>query len=378
MNKDVFCLPVLAFCLCLARTPLSAGQSLPRSTPEAEGISSPGILAFITAVDKDEAKYAVHSFMLVRHGKVVAEGWWKPHSPDESHVLHSISKSFTSTAVGLAVAEGKLSIDDPVLKFFPDEAPASPSDNLRAMRVRDLLTMTCGHETVPKLTGTPSWVRTFLAYPVPHAPGTHFLYDSTGVYMLSAIVQKVTGQTVLDYLRPRIFSPLGISDPVWDASPEGVTMGSTGLRLRTEEIAEFGQLYLQKGRWNGAQLIPQSWVEAATSKEVPNDEGTGARHVPNSRQGYGFNFWMTTHEGYRAAGSGGQYCLVFPKLDTVIVTTADSKAMDSLLAFIVDNLLPAIKPGPLPADAAGLDQLRQTLSNLAIPSHLASNLGQTP
>jgi len=367
MNWSIPGLPIVASGLFLAWIPLSADQSLPRSTPEAEGVSSPGIEAFIAAVDRDESKYAVHSFMLVRHGKVVAEGWWKPHSPAESHVLHSLSKSFTSTAVGLAVAEGRLSIDDPVLKFFPDEAPPSPSANLRAMRVRDLLTMTCGHETEPKLEGSSSWVRIFLAHPVPHAPGTHFLYDSAGVYVLSAIVQKVTGQTVLDYLRPRIFEPLGISHPVWDASPEGITMGGTGLRLRTEEIAEFGQLYLQNGRWNGTQLIPSSWVKAATSKEVPNDEGTGARHVPNSRQGYGFNFWMTTHEGYRAAGSGGQYSLVFPRLDTVVVTTADSRAMDSLLALIVDNLLPAIKSGPLPADAAGLDQLRQTLSGLAIP-----------
>jgi CubicO group peptidase (beta-lactamase class C family) len=369
MYKSILWLPIVTFCLSLSCAPLSGSESLPRSTPEAEGISSSGIQAFITAVDRDESRYAVHSFMLLRHGKVVAEGWWKPHSAAESHVLHSLSKSFTSTAIGLAAAEGRLGIDDPVLKFFPDEAPPSPSANLRAMRVRDLLTMTCGHETEPKLDGTSSWVKIFLAHPVPHAPGTHFLYNSAGVYMLSAIVQKVTGQTVLDYLRPRIFEPLGISHPIWEASPEGITMGATGLRLRTEEIAEFGQLYLQKGRWNGIQLIPSSWAEAATSKEVPNDEGTGARHVPNSRQGYGFNFWMTTHEGYRAAGSGGQYCLVFPKLDTVIVTTADSRAMDSLLTLIVDKLLPAIKLGPLPVDVAGLDQLRQTLSSLAIPGH---------
>ena len=360
-------LPIAASGLLLASIPSSAGQALPRSTPEAEGISSPGIRAFITTVDRDESKYAVHSFMLVRHGNVVAEGWWKPHSAAESHVLHSLSKSFTSTAIGLAVAEGRLSIDDPVLKFFPDEAPPSPGANLRAMRVRDLLTMTCGHETEPKLVGKSSWVKIFLAHSVPHAPGTHFLYDSPGVYMLSAIVQKVTGQTVLDYLRPRLFGPLGIPNPVWDASPEGITMGSTGLRLRTEEIAEFGQLYLQGGRWNGVQLIPSSWAEAATSKEVPNDEGSGARRVPNSRQGYGYNFWMTTHEGYRAAGSRGQYCLVFPKLDTVVVTTADTEVMDSLLALIVGNLLPAIKSGPLPADAAGLEELRKTLSSLAIP-----------
>jgi CubicO group peptidase (beta-lactamase class C family) len=367
MHLSLRRLALAACALGLIGGPLCASQSLPRSTPEAEGISSRDIRAFITTLDADESKYSVHSFMLVRHGKVVAEGWWQPHSAEESHVLHSLSKSFTSTAVGLAVAEGRLSIDDPVLKFFPNEAPPSPSGNLRAMRVRDLLTMTCGHETEPNFSGSSGWVRTFLAHPVPHPPGTHFLYNSAGVYVLSAIVQKVTGQTVLDYLRPRIFEPLGIDNPVWDASPEGITMGSTGLRLRTEEIAEFGQLYLQKGRWNGAQLIPAAWVEAATAKEVPNDEGTGARHVPNSRQGYGFNFWMTTHDGYRAAGAGGNYSLVFPPLDLVVVTTADTRAMDALLTLIVDRLLPAIKADALPADPAGVEQLRQTLAGLVIP-----------
>ena len=135
----------------------------------------------------------MHSFMLVRHGHVVAEGWWKPEAPDKPHVMHSLSKSFTSTAVGLAVAEGKLSIDDPVLKFFPDDAPAEPSAKLKAMRVRDLLTMSTGHQTEPKFTADEPWVQTFLAHPVPHKPGTHFLYNTPATYMLSAIVQKVTG-----------------------------------------------------------------------------------------------------------------------------------------------------------------------------------------
>src|SRR5689334_5338729 len=232
------------------------GAPLPRSTPEREGISSSAILSFVQAVDT--AIDAMNSVMIVRHGRVVAEGWWSPFDARTPHVLYSLSKSFTSTAVGLAVAEGKLSIDDQVLKFFPDEAPAEPSANLKQMRVRDLLRMNTGQTSEaplgitddPKLEGQ-TWVRRFLAHPVPYKPGTHFLYNSPATYMLSAIVQKTTGQTVLDYLRPRLFGPLGIVHPTWVASPEGINAGAYGLSVRTEDIAKFGQLYLQKGQWKG-------------------------------------------------------------------------------------------------------------------------------
>src|SRR5262245_51520973 len=197
-------------------------SAMPRSSPEAQGISSAAVLAFVDDTDKKIAH--LHSFMLVRHGHVVAEGWWTPYDANTRHELYSLSKSFTSTAVGLAIADGKLSLDDPVLKFFPDEAPKEPSANLKAMRVRDLLCMSTGHQTEPRLnpflaspTEAPkkepqSWVKTFLAHPVPFKPGTHFLYNTAATYMQSAVVQKVTGQTVLDYLRPRLFEPLGIEN----------------------------------------------------------------------------------------------------------------------------------------------------------------------
>src|SRR5262249_42656963 len=171
------------------------------------------------------------------------------------------SKSFTSTAVGLAIAEGKLSVDDEVVKFFPEEAPAEPSANLRAMRVRDLLCMSTGHQSGAPMwwdrpgsrTGGQAWAKNFLAHPVPFKPGTHFMYNSPATYMQSAIVQKVTGTTVLEYLRPRLFEPLGIENPLWVASPQGITVGAYGLLARTEDIARFGQLYLQKGEWHGRQ-----------------------------------------------------------------------------------------------------------------------------
>ena len=167
-------------------------SSIAAQFPEAQGVSSEGIRAFVEAADRQVK--TMHSFMLVRHGHVVAEGWWKPETAEKPHVMHSLSKSFTSTAIGLAVADGKLSVDDPVLKFFPEDAPAEPSKNLRAMRVRDLLTMSTGHQTAPKFSRDAPWVKTFLAHPVDHKPGTHFLYNSPGSHMLSAIVTKATGE----------------------------------------------------------------------------------------------------------------------------------------------------------------------------------------
>lgn len=232
----------------MAGTP-AASMPLPRSTPEAQGISSQAIGDFVEALDKINT---LHSFMLVRHGKVIGEGWWKPEAPDKPHVLQSLSKSFNATAVGLAIADGKLGLDDPVLKFFPADAPAEPSDNLKTMTVRDLLTMTCGHDTEPKAAGGAPSVKQFLAHPVPHKPGTHFQYNTMGSYTLSAIVTKVTGQTTLEFLKPRLFEPWGIEPPEWASSPEGNSLGGYGLKLCTEDIAKFGQLYLHRGSWRAS------------------------------------------------------------------------------------------------------------------------------
>src|SRR6267142_1410306 len=230
---------------------LCLGADLPRSSPEAQGIPSSAILSFVEAADKNIN--SLNSFMLLRHGQVVAEGWWSPYDAESPHSLYSLSKSFTSTAVGLAISEGKLSLDDEVLKFFPDDAPSEPSSNLKAMRVSDLLRMSTGQQAEPGRKADQSWTRTFLAQPIPFKPGTHFLYNTSATYMLSAIVQKATGMTVLDYLRPRLFEPLGIDRPTWETSPQGITVGGYGLSVRTEDIAKFGQLYLQKGQWHGKQ-----------------------------------------------------------------------------------------------------------------------------
>lgn len=348
----------LAFALAL---PAFAGQTLPRSTPEAQGVNSQGVNGFLEAVDKINT---LHSFMILRHGHVIASGWWQPEAADKPHVLWSLSKSFDSTAVGLASAEGKLKLDDPVLKFFPAEAPAEPSENLKAMKVRDLLTMSCGHEVETKIQNNAPTAKEFLAQPVPHTPGTHFQYNTYGSYMLSAIVTKVTGQTVLDYLKPRLFQPLGIENPQWDASPEGSSLGGYGLYLCTEDIAKFGQLYLQKGKWGGKQLLPESWVEQATSKQVPNDKAGHSKIGVDWQQGYGFQFWRCTHDAFRGDGRAGQLCVVVPAQDLVVAITADANAFQTEMNAIWDNLLPACTPSPLPENAAAQEQLTQKVAKL--------------
>lgn len=337
-----------------------AAADLPRSGPEAQGVSSRAVLAFVEAADRDID--SLHSFMLLRHGRVVAEGWWAPYDAATPHALYSLSKSFTATAVGMAVAEGKLSLDDGLLQLFPKDAPAAPAANLKAMRVRDLLRMSTGHQAEPKLPPAESWAKTFLAQPVPFKPGTHFLYNTPATYMLSAAVQQATGRTTLDYLGPRLFEPLGIRGATWEASPQGVSAGGYGLSVRTEDIAKFGQLYLQKGKWGGKQLVPEAWVEAATARQTSN----GSSPKSDWDQGYGYQFWRCRHGAYRGDGAFGQYCVVLPEQDAVVAITGGVKNMQAVLDLVWDKLLPALGPVPLPQDDAARETLERTLKGLSL------------
>jgi len=339
---------------------------LPRSTPEAQGIASSAILAFVE--DAEKTVDALHSLMVVRHGHVVAEGWWGPYQRDDPHSLWSLTKSFASTGVGLAVAEGKLSLDDTVLSFFPEDAPAEPSDHLEAMRVRDLLRMSSGHhrEDIDRFSFGASEVpltRAFLAMPVPHKPGTHFHYNTPASHMLSAVVQKATGQTLLDYLGPRLFEPLGIPSPAWIADAQGTTMGGFGLSLRTEEIARFGQLYLQKGSWGDGRILPAGWVEAATASQTSN----GSDPTSDWEQGYGYQFWRCRHGLYRGDGAFGQYCIVMPEQDAVVAITSGVRDMQAVMNLVWDHLLAGMKAGPLAADESALGRLEQKLHGLSLP-----------
>ena len=363
-NRTLLALLVLA---ATAAAPVSAADAspvLPRSTPEEQGVSSEALLGFVQAAE--QRIDALHSFMLVRHGRVVAEGWWGPYAAGEPHMLYSLSKSFTSTAVGLAAAEGKLSVYDPVLKFFPGEAPAVPCRNLALLRVRDLLRMSTGQRNEDLMAfpfqGSKDPARVFLELPVPDKPGTHFVYNTAATYMLSAIVQKVTGQTVLDYLRPRLFEPLGIADPTWEASSQGVSIGGFGLSVRTEDIAKFGLLYLQRGQWGGRQLVPADWVDAATSLQTSN----GGSSDSDWDQGYGYQFWRCTHGFYRGDGAFGQFCIVMPQYDAVVAITAASRDLQGEINVVWDSLLPALREGTLPPDPASDRRLADRLAGLTL------------
>ncbi|MCF0058858.1 serine hydrolase [Dyadobacter sp. CY356] len=345
------------------------GLQLPRSLPETQGIASSGILDFVNAVETD--KLNLHSIMVVRHGNVVAEGWWGPYAPDLKHTLYSLSKSFTSTAVGLAVAEGKLKVEDKVVSFFPKDVPATISANLAAMRVKDLLTMSTGHDTdsTPSLRNgkDTNWVKSFLSLPVDHEPGSFFVYNSGATYMLSAIVQKLTGQTVLAYLTPRLFKPLNIEGADWEVDPNGINTGGWGLRLKTEDIAKFGQLYLQKGMWNGKRIIAENWIKDATSFEVQSKGGSRKKEENDWLQGYGYQFWRCRHDAYRGDGAYGQYCIVIPKEDLVVAITSETSDMQGILDQVWNHILPAIKSTATAADKLASGQLKQKLSTLAVP-----------
>jgi CubicO group peptidase (beta-lactamase class C family) len=344
---------------------------LPRSTPEKQGIPSESISGFLR--DLSDKSLELHSFMFLRNGHVVSEGWWDPYKPELPHMLFSLSKSFTSTAVGFAVSEGLLSVDDTVASFFDEYVPKDgfgkvPDSNLAAMKVRHLLSMSTGHaeDTTGRISGNPktdgNWVKAFLSLPVEYVPGTHFVYNSGASYMLSAIVQKLTGQTVLDYLTPRLFQPLGIEGATWESCPLGINCGGWGLSIRTEDIAKFGQLYLQEGVWEGRQILPKEWVQEATGFHIEN----GNQPDSDWSQGYGYQFWRCRHNAYRGDGAFGQYCIVMPDKNAVIAITSGLDNMQAVLNSVWEHLLPAMGEAGLPENKQSFEKLQQTLSSLAL------------
>lgn len=350
-------------------------RPLPRATPESQGVSPKGVLGFLNAVEA--GKMNLHSFMLVRHGQVVSEGWWAPYAAHLRHTMYSLSKSFTSTAVGLAAAEGRVQLDARIPSLFPDDLPATVSPNLAALRVKDLLMMGAGHSRDalfgPGFSLTDSklhWVREVLVRPVEHAPGTHFVYNNGASYLLAAIVQKATGQTVLDYLTPRLFKPLGIEGADWEVSPQGINCGAWGLRVRTEDIAKLGQLYLRKGQWNGRRILTEAWVEEATRSQIQNAPA-GADPAKNAvndwAQGYGYQFWRCRHGAFRGDGAYGQYCIVLPHQDAVIAITSETPDMQAVMNAIWTYLLPALSDQPVPNDRAARRTLHDQLDRLMLP-----------
>ena len=313
-------------------------QSLPRSSPAVEGVSAAGIDAFLDAADAAPG-IALHSLMVLRHGRVVAEGWAAPHRPTDARQLYSLSKSFTGTALGLAVAEGRLALTDTVVDHFPDLAAAA-GPSARTITVEHLARMATGHHAdtfaAIQQQDPAEPVRAFLGLEPESPPGSVFAYNNGATYTLAAVLQTCTKQSLTDYLQPRLFDPLGIAPPFWDSGGGPRQIGLAGLHLTTEDVARFGLLYAQEGRWGGRPLLPPGWVTEASSALTPNP----AEPEPDWQQGYGYQFWRSRH-GYRADGAFGQFCLILPEQDAVVVITSETEIMQPLLDAVWAHLLPA-------------------------------------
>jgi CubicO group peptidase (beta-lactamase class C family) len=363
-------LPILLSVLLLtACNETKTDNSLPRSTTEAEGVSSEAILAFVEAAHREANE--IHSFMLLRHGQVIAEGWWNPYSPELKHTMYSLSKSFTSTAIGFAVTEKLLTLNDKVVSFFPSDVPDTISTNLARMTVKDLLTMSAGMDPDPtfRVTGkNGNWEEAFFRTPVRNEPGSKFLYNSLATYMLSSIVQKVTGEKVIDYLTPRFFNPLGITGIDWEVNSQGVNTGGWGLRLKTEDIARAGQFYLQKGRWNGKQLLPADWIDEATTFKIDQvpEAAQAKKDSSDWMQGYCYQFWRCRNNAYRGDGAYGQYMIVMPELDAVIAITSQTGDMQNELNLVWKYLLPGFGE-KLHPNSEALARLKKRLASLELP-----------
>ena len=367
---------LLAACCALAATNGFAAL-MDKASPESQGVPSAAIVRWIDACEREIGPdHSLHGFVIVRHGKVIAEGTWAPYDTlNRPHMLYSHSKSFTSTAIGFLVDEGKIDLDARVLSFFPDKAPDKPSENLRALRVRDLLTMNVGasYTDAERKDIEGDWVKAFLANDIEKEPGTVFKYDSCATHMLAAIAERVTGMKLMDFLKARLFNPIGMTSPWSTVSPTGVACGGWGMNMTTRDLARFGQLYLNQGVWEGTRILSREWVALATARQT----WSGAIAVTGEdgsdwHQGYGFQFWRCRHNAFRADGASGQYTIVMPEQDAVVSIHAGLRDMQQEINLVWDHLLPAFGPKPLPEDDAAQQALAARCRSLNLPVQTGS------
>ncbi|WP_263090886.1 serine hydrolase domain-containing protein [Curtobacterium sp. RIT-PI-V] len=341
---------------------MTTTKTFPRTTPSALDIDAGGVRAFVDALESTPG-VEPHSLMLLRHGQVAAEGWWQPYAADRVHLLYSLSKSFTAAAVGIAVREGLIDLDATALSYFPELDVEITDERSRRIRVRHLLAMASGHREEAldraRAADPSNLVRGFLLTPPDEEPGTVFAYNQPCTYTLGAIVRRVSGGSLVDYLRPRLLDPLGVDDLAWRRDETGAELGFSGCYTTTDAVAKLGQLYLQRGVWEGERILDEDWVAAATTTQVENP----AEENPDWSQGYGFQFWMARH-GFRGDGAYGQFCVVLPEHDVVLAITGQSLDMQAVLDAAWQHLLPAVdRPSDTGADTA----LEARLASLGLP-----------
>ena len=362
---------------------LAQTGDLPRSTPAAEGISTQAVINMMDSL-MALPECDIHHVMVLRHGKVVAELHPAPFRAEDSHTLYSASKTFTSLAVGCAIDDNLLRLDDRVMTFFPDKRTNRVSNDMAAMTVRDLLMMASGVK--PNWTmrnNSTDWVKDWLAKPVDDKPGSLFQYDSMCTFMLSAIVQRVTGQTMLEYLQKRLFDSMHITVADWETSPDGINTGGWGLRVQAETMAKLGLLLLNKGNWNGEQLVSADYVTAACSRLI---DGGAKTTVPptDGNQGYGYQVWQSKWPGsFRADGAMGQYTVVVPQEDLVVVILGMKLYGHEELACIWNQLMPGMKGAALAPEKKLQQRLEKRCATAALAwpqgkrsTKKADNLGQ--
>lgn len=352
---------------------MTKGPVLARLAPAAAGLSSRSVLDLLD--DVEDSGLELHSLMVLRSGSVVTEGWWTPYRPELPHLLYSLSKSFVSAAIGLLIADGVASLDerlvDVLARWVPEDAP----DEVGRMTVRHALTMSTGHTIDPifPMLGWAAehhgqdWLEGFLGLRPGAEPGSLFTYDQLATYVLSRIVTERTGRRVVDFLEDRLLGPLGIEGAMWLTDRLGNDWGFSGLHVRTEDVARFGEMIRCGGRWNDRQVLPADWVAEATRLQVRNDTARRAPGDPEANpdwlSGYGYQFWMCRH-GFRGDGAHGQFCVVWPDEEMVIATTAAVEDMQGLLDRFEAHLVPGLARATPEDD----DRLAARMSALVLPT----------
>ena len=309
-------------------------QAFVRATPESQGISSDLFAALLRELDASKDT-EMHHFMALRHGKVICECNFAPYPKGMWHITHSMCKSITGMAIGMLIEEEKLKLDENIYDIFPDHINAFSKIFRPVITVENLLTMTSGVTfNESGIVSGNDWLGSFLNASVNGKPGTEFQYNSLNTYVLSAIVTKRTGETLTEYLTPRLFGPLGITKYYWETCPKGITKGGWGLFLCAEDMAKLGQLYLQKGKWNGQQLVSEYWIEISTARHLKTQ---------NDTYGYGYQLWMEQRPGsFEYNGMLGQNVIIYPDMDMVLVTNAGNKEMfqDCIMLNIIRKYFP--------------------------------------
>ncbi len=334
-----------------------------RITPEKAGISSYRILDFLSALESVGTE--MHGMMLLKGNSIFAEGHWRPYNNDDPHIMFSFTKSLTSTAIGFAVSEGVISLDDKLVDIFPDKLPKEVNENLKKADIRSLLTMSCGHDTEMGGYGIDvDYVAEFLKHPFEHEPGTYFRYNTAGTNILCAVLLRKTGEKLTDYLKPRLFDKLSMGDVYCAEISDGILWGGAGSFLTTEQMAKFIRFIANRGVWEGERLLPEAWFDLACGYQIDN---TPTQSNPDWVKGYGFQFWQCVPEGvFRADGAFGQYGIVVLDKDLVFIFQSASSTMQDTLTVTWDYLLKYIGEKPLPEDEKAYAALKYKLDNLEI------------